>query len=159
MHYGIYLPNFGEYGDPRLLAELAHEAEAAGWEGCFLWDHIHRWHGQEPFADPWIALTAMALRTERLRLGPLVTPLARRRPWKLARETVTLDRLSGGRLTLGVGLGAPPREEFEQFGEDGDDKVRAKKLDESLEILTGLWSGEPFGYLGEYYTIAPETVF
>src|SRR5262245_47705210 len=106
MHYGIYLPNFGEFGDPRLLAELAHDAEAAGWEGFFLWDHM-QWRGQEPvaapFVDPWVALTAMALRTESLRLGPLVTPLSRRRPWKLARETVTLDHLSGSVLSWGWG--------------------------------------------------------
>jgi alkanesulfonate monooxygenase SsuD/methylene tetrahydromethanopterin reductase-like flavin-dependent oxidoreductase (luciferase family) len=153
MHYGIYLPIFGDYSDPRLLAELAHEAEAAGWEGCFLWDHIHQWLVQEPAADPWVALTAIALRTERIRLGPLVTPLSRRRPWKLARETVTLDRLSGGRLILGVGLGAPPREDFEAFGEAVAPKVRATMLDEGLAVLTGLWSGQPFSYDGTQYQV------
>jgi alkanesulfonate monooxygenase SsuD/methylene tetrahydromethanopterin reductase-like flavin-dependent oxidoreductase (luciferase family) len=152
MHYGIYLPNFGEYGDPRLLAELAHEAEVAGWEGFFLWDHM-QWSGQEPVVDPWVALTAMALRTERLRLGPLVTPLSRRRPWKLARETVTLDHLSGGRLILGVGLGAPPREDFGAFGEVVAPQVRATLLDEGLAVLTGLWSGQPFSYAGTQYQV------
>src|SRR5262245_30187070 len=101
MKYGLYLPNFGYCGDARLLGDLAREAEDAGWDGFFLWDHV-RFPGQEPHADPWIALAVVALHTERLRFGPLVTPLARRRPWKLARETATLDRLSGGRLTLGV---------------------------------------------------------
>jgi alkanesulfonate monooxygenase SsuD/methylene tetrahydromethanopterin reductase-like flavin-dependent oxidoreductase (luciferase family) len=158
MHYGIYLPNFGEYSDLRLLAELAHDAEVAGWEGCFLWDHIHQWHGQEPFADPWMALTAMALHTERIRLGPLVTPLARRRPWKLARETVTLDHLSGGRLILGVGVGLPqaaslPPEDFGAFGEAVAPHVRAARMDEGLAVLTGLWRGQPFSYDGTQYQV------
>lgn len=153
MHYGISTPNFGDYSDPRLLAELAREAEAAGWEGFFIWDHIKWPPSQEPVADPWVALAAMAMRTEHIRLGPMVTPLPRRRPWKLARETVTLDRLSGGRLILGVGSGYFQQEEFEAFGEAGDPKVRAAKLDEGLEVLTGLWSGEPFSYDGTQYQV------
>jgi alkanesulfonate monooxygenase SsuD/methylene tetrahydromethanopterin reductase-like flavin-dependent oxidoreductase (luciferase family) len=104
MHYGVYLSSVGECSDPRLLANLAYEAEQAEWEGVFIWDHIG---GGQPnvAADPWVVLAAMAVKTERIKLGPIVTPVARRRPWKLARETVTLDRLSGGRLILGVGLG------------------------------------------------------
>ena len=152
MHYGISIPNFGEYSEPRLLAELAHEAEAAGWEGFFLWDHIV-WPWHATVADPWVALAAVAMRTERLRLGTMVTRLPRRHPWKLARETVTLDYLSEGRLLLGVGLGAFPQEEFEAFGETGDDRVRAAKLDEGLEVLTGLWSGAPFSYHGTQYRV------
>jgi alkanesulfonate monooxygenase SsuD/methylene tetrahydromethanopterin reductase-like flavin-dependent oxidoreductase (luciferase family) len=85
MHYGFVIPNFGDYGDPRLLAELAREAEAADWEGFFSWDHI-KWPAQDSTADPWVALAAMAMRTERIRLGTMVTSLPRRRPWKLARE-------------------------------------------------------------------------
>ena len=99
MFFAIDTPNFGDYSNPRLLAELAHEAEDAGWDGFFLWDHI----GADwpfPVGDPWIALSAIAMATERIKLGPLVTPLPRRRPWKLARETVTLDHLSRGRLIL-----------------------------------------------------------
>ncbi len=160
MQYGISIPNFGIYSNPRRLAELAHEAEESGWDGFFVWDHLlfeKKWRLE--VADPWVLLSAIAMRTERVRLGPLVTPLPRRRPWKLARETVTLDHLSNGRLILGVGLGYPPQDEFEQFGEAGDDKVRAKKLDEGLDILAGLWSGEPFSYQGEYYHIGEETVF
>ncbi len=152
MHYSVSLPNFGEYSEPRLLAELAHEAEAAGWEGFFLWDHLV-WPCHTTVADPWVALAVVAMRTERLRLGTMVTPLPRRHPWKLARETVTLDHLSGGRLVLGVGLGGFPQEEFEAFGETGDNRVRAAKLDEGLEVLTGLWSGAPFSYHGTQYRV------
>ncbi|HET8630785.1 MAG TPA: LLM class flavin-dependent oxidoreductase [Thermomicrobiales bacterium] len=159
MQYGISVPNFAEYADPRTLADLARDAEAAGWDGFFLWDHILFDTGWRlPIADPWVALAAIAASTTRVRLGPLVTPLARRRPWKVARETVTLDHLTGGRLVLGVGLGYPPDAEFGQFGEETDDKVRARKLDEGLDILTGLWSGEPFAYAGEQYRLK-ETVF
>lgn len=160
MRAGISVPNFSEYSDSRLVAELAHEAEDAGWDGFFLWDHLlfeNKW--RLPIADPWVALAAMAMRTSHIRLGPMVTPIPRRRPWKLARETVTLDHLSNGRLILGVGLGWPPVDDFARFGEESDDKVRAAKLDEGLDILTGLWSGEPFRYQGQHYHIQEETVF
>src|SRR6476659_1898148 len=149
MRYCMNVPIFGEYADVRLLATMAQEAEAAGWDGFFVWDHI-QWSGEEdgeprqPAIDPWLALTAIALHTTHLRIGPLVTPLPRRRPWKVVRETVTLDHLSGGRLTLGVGLGFPPGLEYGDFGEDTDAKVRGEKLDEGLAVLTGLWRGAPF---------------
>ena len=149
MHYGVYLSIVGEYSSPSLLAELAHEAEGEGWEGVFIFDHVGK---PSSAVDPWVALAAMALRTKQVRLGPIVTPVARRRPWKLARETVSLDQLSNGRLTLGVGLGWSP-EEFEAFGESGDPKVRAQKLDEGLAILAGLWSGQPYSYSGTHYQI------
>ena len=146
MRYGIYLSVVDEFSDPVLLAELAEEAEHEGWDGVFIWDHI----GQPNTAvDPWVALAAMAMKTERVKLGPIVTPVARRRPWKLARETVSIDHLSGGRLILGVGLGWS-HQEFEAFGEEGDPKIRAEKLDEGLAVLTGLWSGEPFSYSGKH---------
>lgn len=149
MHFGIYLPSVDDYADAACLADLAQQAEAAGWEGVFIWDHI----GQPAaVADPWIALAAMALRTERIRLGTIVTPLARRRPWKVARETITLDHLAHGRLTLGVGLGSG-RGEFEPFGEEGDPAIRARKLDEALEVLTGLWRGDCFTYHGAHYHV------
>ena len=108
--------------------------------------------------DPWVALAAIALITTRIRLGTIVTPLARRRPWKLARETVSIDHLSNGRLILGVGLGDPAIWEYGFFGEETDARIRAQKLDEGLEILTGLWSGEPFAYHGEHYHLK-EMVF
>jgi probable F420-dependent oxidoreductase len=154
MYYGLYIPNLGEQVNARMLAQLAQEAEGAGWDGMFLWDHIlYKSPKSPPVIDPWIALAAMATVTRRIRLGTIVTPIARRHPWKLARETVTLDHLSGGRLTLGVGLGQPARTEFAQFGDESDQRMRAAKLDEGLEVLTGLWTGQPFSYKGEHYRV------
>ena len=154
MRYAVNVPNFEDYGDARTVAGLAADAEAAGWDGFFVWDHlafVKAWRLR--IADPWVLLTAVALATERLRLGPMVTPLPRRRPWKLARETVTLDRLSGGRLVLGVGLGEPPEDEYGSFGEPTDPVVRAAMLDEGLEVLTRLWSGETVSFQGRHYRV------
>lgn len=151
MQYGLYLPNFGKEHSARGLADLAREAEQAGWDGFFLWDHVIAGVDKIPTLDIWVALTAMAMTTERIRLGATVTPLPRRHPWKLARETVTLDHLSNGRVTLGVGLGVA--EEYEIFGQDSDKKVRAAKLDEGLEILAGLWSGKPLEHHGSAYHV------
>ncbi len=157
MRFGIDTPQFGPYGDPKVLAQLAREAEDAGWDGFFIWDHINvGW--PDPVADPWIALAAMAVATKRIRLGPLVTPMFRRHPWKLARETVTLDHLSNGRLILGVGLGGDWFQEISAFDGPLDDKVRAAMLDEGLEVLTGLWSGEKFSFNGVHYKLR-ETQF
>jgi alkanesulfonate monooxygenase SsuD/methylene tetrahydromethanopterin reductase-like flavin-dependent oxidoreductase (luciferase family) len=138
---GIFLAPFDEVVDPRLLAELAASAEGAGWDGFFLWDHIVYRPPVRALADPWVALAAIACSTERLRLGPMVTPLARRRVQKLARETVTLDQLSRGRLTLGVGLGSDLNDELAPFGEVVDARERAKLLDLSLERLSEFWAG------------------
>lgn len=155
VQYGLELPNIG---DAKTLAEFACLAEEAGWDGIFLEDYIVHHSAQDaPTCDPWIALTAMALRTQRIRLGTTVTALSRRRPWKLARETVTLDHLSNGRLTLGVGLGDTHDPGFSQVGEVTDNKQRAKMLDEALDILVGLWSGQPFSYQGEYFQIQKVT--
>ncbi|HLF89882.1 MAG TPA: LLM class flavin-dependent oxidoreductase [Anaerolineales bacterium] len=154
LKFGLYLSNYGKAINARALSKLAAEAETAGWDGFFLWDHILGGRTtKNPMVDPWVALAAMVMTTERIRLGTTVTPIARRRPWKLARETITLDHLSGGRLTLSVGLGAPDQAEFAAFGEDADRRVRAEKLDEGLEILTGLWKGSPFSYQGEHYQL------
>ena len=160
MKRGISIPNFGSYADARGTAQLARRAEAGGFDGFFVWDHIHNtgWApggppAPLPAADPWVLLAAIALATESIRIGPMVTPLPRRRPWKLARETVTLDHLSGGRLTLGVGLGFPPDDEYERLGEPPGDRERAEMLDEGLDVLTKLWSGERVGYAGKHYQV------
>ncbi len=154
MHFGLYMPNFGDEVSAQSLAELAAEAEQAGWDGMFLWDHMLYSRTQKlNIVDPWIALTAIAMKTTRLRFGTAVTPLARRRPWHLARETATLDNLSGGRLILSVGLGDMPGPDFSSFGEEVDPRRCAEKLDEGLEILAGLWSGRPFGYQGKHYRL------
>ena len=152
MRYAIDSPISGDYSDARLLGEMAHVAEQSGWDGFFIWDHLSL-DGTQPIVDPWIALSVIAMRTERIRIGTGVTPIPRRRPWKLARETISVDHLSGGRLTLGVGLGDPADTEFERFGEDGGLKARAAKLDEGLEVLTGLWSGESFSYRGDHFQV------
>ncbi|HKZ83767.1 MAG TPA: LLM class flavin-dependent oxidoreductase [Anaerolineae bacterium] len=151
MHFGIHVPTFADYADARLLADLAREAEIAGWEGFFLWDQIAvDW--PVPVVDTTVALAAIALNTDRIRFGPLITPLARRRPWKVARETATLDRLSSGRLILGVGLG-DGAQEFDNLGERADRRARGVMLDEALEVVTGLWRGEAFDYEGTHYSI------
>jgi len=155
MRYGIYVPNFGPYGDARILAGLAYEAEEAGWDGFFLWDQVSKstlTPTVDPMVDPWVALAAIALRTRRIRLGTLVTPLPRRRPWMVARETVSLDHLSAGRLIFGVGSGGGYFD-FEALGEVSDAKTLAALLDESLEVLTGLWSGELYRHEGAAYHI------
>jgi len=158
MRYAVGIPNVGDYGDPGLLVELAREAEASGWDAVLLWDHVAYRRRGWPVADPTVALSAIATATSQVRIGMLAAALPRRRPWKLARETATLDRLSGGRLVLGVGLGSQAEEEYAAFGEDGDPRARAGRLDEGLEVLAGLWSGEPFSHQGEHYRVA-ETVF
>ncbi|MGH3297645.1 MAG: LLM class flavin-dependent oxidoreductase, partial [Trebonia sp.] len=136
------MPPFGELADPRVLAELAVAAEESGWDGFFVWDHIVHRSPARAIADPWVALAAVACATSRLRIGPMVTPLSRRRVQKLARETVTLDVLSAGRLTLGVGLGSARNGEFEPFGEVADPRERALLLDQGLDDLTRYWAGE-----------------
>ena len=139
---GLFVAPFDELVDPSALAELAASAEAHGWDGLFVWDHVRYRPPVRAVADPWVALAAVASATERMRLGPLVTPLSRRRVHKLARETVTLDLLSGGRLTLGVGLGSDRNDEFEPFGEIVDPRERARLLDAGLERLSAYWGGE-----------------
>jgi alkanesulfonate monooxygenase SsuD/methylene tetrahydromethanopterin reductase-like flavin-dependent oxidoreductase (luciferase family) len=150
----LWLPLFDELSDPLTVARVAAEAEAAGWHGVFVWDKL-RWPAPvRNAADPWITLAAIAAASERVRLGPMVTPLPRRRPVKVARETTTLDGLSRGRLTLGVGIGSDRfGGEFSKTGEQLDDQVRGQMLDEALHILTAAWSGEPVHHRGHHYTI------
>lgn len=143
MNYGFVLP----YGDARTAANAAAAAEQAGWDGFFVWEPI--WGN-----DAWVCLTAAAMVTTRIRLGTMLSPLSRMRPWKLASETATLDNLSGGRVILAVGLGAIDTG-FAAFGEVTDRKLRAELLDEGLAILTGLWAGQPFHFQGKHYTVEP----
>ena len=153
MKFGLMLPNKGyPYGDPHLLLELAVRAEQAGWEGFFLWDHIGGDH-DFPTVDPWVCLGGIASQTKSMRLGTMVTPLSRRRPWKVAREIVTLDHLSHGRAVLGVGLGDLANKDFKAFGETTGPRTRARMLDESLEIIAGLQSGQPFSFTGKHYQV------
>ena len=153
---GVYLPNYGPFGDAQTIADLARDAENAGWDGFFLWDHIAPYGDENgeplPCADPWLALTAAAMQTETIRLGTTVTPLPRRRPQVLARQTATLDLLSGGRGILGVGIGGGQRE-WDDLGEEISLQRRGRMLDEGLAVLVGLWSGEPFDFDGEFYQI------
>jgi alkanesulfonate monooxygenase SsuD/methylene tetrahydromethanopterin reductase-like flavin-dependent oxidoreductase (luciferase family) len=154
MKYAIQFPNFGSFiKDISDVVKLAQEAEKVGWDGFFLSDQlIFVRYPNMALLDPWITLTAIAVKTKSIKIGTMVTPIPRRRPWVLARECVTLDHLSNGRLILGVGIG-DPRHEFTTFGEDWNLKTRAQKLDEGLDIILGLWSGEDFKYKGDHNLI------
>src|SRR6266540_6186662 len=129
MQFGAFLPNFGPFADIRALASLGRLAEENGWDGFFVWDHIQFDNDHpRPVADPWIALALVAAATRSVRIGALMTPLARRRPWKVARETASIDNISQGRLIFGAGLGYPTEVEFGLFGEESDNVLRAQKL-------------------------------
>ena len=152
MKHAIYAPTINDYGDPRRLVELAVAAEDAGFDGFFIWDEQFFMPGVE-IADSTVALGAIAQATEQIRIGAMVTPLARRRPWKLAKELATLDHLSGGRITLGIGLGEPADLEFGNVGDDPTPKGRAERLDESLEILDPLLRGETVHHTGKHFHV------
>lgn len=152
MRYSVNVPNFGDFADPRVVGRLAAAAEAAGWDGLFVWDHVV-WHKDSghPFGDPWMLLTAAALATSRLRLGALITPVARRRPEQLARQIATLDTVSRGRTIFAAGLGAPLEDEFGSFGDTTDPVVLAERLDEGLDLVTRYWSGAAVDHQGRHY--------
>lgn len=153
LRYGIFMPPFAELAEPSRVVALAQSAEGAGWDGFFLWDHILAIPGM-PVADPWITMAAVAQATKSMRLGMLVTPLARRRPWVVARQAVTLDRLSQGRLVVGVGLGDDGWREFSSFGSEPVERAeRATVLDDSLELLRRFWSGEAVRWKGEHFSV------
>lgn len=154
--YAVGVPNVGSFGDPRLLLDLAVAAEGAGWDGFFLWDHLLWREPDGHVADPTVVISAVAARTERIRIGVMVNLLARRRAAKVARETVTLDVLTEGAI-VGAGLGSLPSE-FAAFGESADPMVRAARLDESLHLINALWTGEPVTFHGEHLTATDVTM-
>ena len=151
VRFGICLANIGSYSDPRVGVRVAEAAESAGWEGVFTWDHL-AFVWDAPAADPWIVLSAVAAATSQVRIGTAITPVPRRRPHVLAHEIATLDRLSGGRVIFGAGLGGSAAE-FGNFGEPTDAKIRAEMLDEGLDVMKQLWSGEPVTHHGKHYTV------
>jgi probable F420-dependent oxidoreductase len=151
VRFGICLANIGSYSDPAVGVRVAVAAEAAGWDGVFTWDHL-AFVWDAPAADPWVVLSGVAASTARVRIGTAVTPVARRRPQVLAHEVATLDRLSGGRVIFGAGLGGAPSE-FGKFGEPTDAKVRAEMLDEGLDVMRRLWSGEKVTHRGAHFIV------
>jgi alkanesulfonate monooxygenase SsuD/methylene tetrahydromethanopterin reductase-like flavin-dependent oxidoreductase (luciferase family) len=150
--FGLDFPLVGDFSDARSLAALAGTAEEAGWDGCFVWDHVLMGKPCD-IADPWVVLGLIAFNTQRIQIGTLVTPVPRRHPWKLARETLTLHALSNGRLILGVGLGSDAFSEISSFAGPIDDSIRASILDEALFVLRGLWSGSSVLHKGKYFTV------
>jgi alkanesulfonate monooxygenase SsuD/methylene tetrahydromethanopterin reductase-like flavin-dependent oxidoreductase (luciferase family) len=149
MRFGLSVPNFAE---PHRLLDVARAADSAGWDGFFLWDHmLFDVDEPPPISEPWTVLAAAALVTATVRLGTLVTPVARRRPWVLARQVTTVDHLSRGRAVLGVGLGVPPAAEYAAFGEDDDPRHHAALLDEGLDVIAALWSGEAVDHDGRHH--------
>src|SRR6266516_8224344 len=149
MYHGANLPIVGEFADPTLLAELAAEAEYAGWDGVFVWDtFLFNVEAMPPVLDPWAILAVIATSTTRVKIGPMIAQLARRRPWEVARQVVTLDHLSHGRFILGAGLGYSGEADFGYFGLPSDSRARADRLDESPHVIAGLCSGELFAYRG-----------
>jgi alkanesulfonate monooxygenase SsuD/methylene tetrahydromethanopterin reductase-like flavin-dependent oxidoreductase (luciferase family) len=161
VRFSINIPNFGDFADARTVARVAQAAEEAGWDGLFVWDHVVHSKKQrqgQPFGDPWMLLTAAALATSRIKLGPLVTPIARRRPEQLARQVATLDGLSGGRVIFGAGLGGPIDDEFGSFGDETSPLVLAEKLDEGLDLLAQYWSGSQVDHDGRHYQVSDVTL-
>lgn len=153
MRYAVSIPPFT---DAATVIALGREAEEAGWDGVFLWDHVQWMHGM-PVHDPWVLLGAIAQATERVRLGTLVTPPTRRRPHTLAKQVTSLDHLSGGRAVLGVGLGEPDDLDFADLGDESDKKLRGVMLDEALDVIDQLWSG-PTDHVGEHYRVKADFV-
>jgi alkanesulfonate monooxygenase SsuD/methylene tetrahydromethanopterin reductase-like flavin-dependent oxidoreductase (luciferase family) len=154
LRFGVYAPPFGPLGDPVVLVDLAVRAERAGWDGFFLWDHVLA-AGSMPVADPWVSLAAIAQATTRLRIGTTVTPLARRRPWVVARHADSLSRLSRGRFVLGVGLGSDESGDFSAFGDAASTKQRAELLDAGLEVLEAVWAGRALRSVAPYHLDIP----
>jgi alkanesulfonate monooxygenase SsuD/methylene tetrahydromethanopterin reductase-like flavin-dependent oxidoreductase (luciferase family) len=156
VRFSINIPNFGDFADAELVARLAVAVEEAGWDGLFIWDHVvhdKTLRAGQPFGDPWMLLTAAAVATSRIAVGPLVTPVPRRRPENLARQVATLDALSHGRVVFGTGLGGPIDDEYGSFGEPTDPVVLAERLDEGLDLLARYWTGEQVDHAGRHFTV------
>lgn len=153
MRYAIFLPIFGELSEPQVVARLAAQAEEAGWDGVFVWDHMAYRSPVVDIADPWVTLAAVACATESVRIGPMVTPPARRRPLKLWREVTTLDRLCGGRVIFGVGLGGDPGRELSALGEETEPRARAQRLDEALLLMEAAWRGGVVNHAGPSFVV------
>lgn len=156
MRYGLLVANLGSYSDPRAVVQLARTAERSGWESLLIWDHLGFVWGP-PAADPWVTLAAVAASTSKLLIGTGITPIPRRRPHVLAHQVATLDALSGGRVIFGAGLGGVPSE-FTAFGEEDSARTRAEKLDEGLDLLRELWSGERVEHRGAHYEVHDVTL-
>jgi alkanesulfonate monooxygenase SsuD/methylene tetrahydromethanopterin reductase-like flavin-dependent oxidoreductase (luciferase family) len=155
MKFGINIPNFGYFGEPQNITYLSELVEKSGWDGLFIWDHVQafpEWHRGLPFIDPWIALSIISMKTEKIFLGPYITPLPRRRPWQVYRQATSIDHLSKGRLMLGFGIGTPEFD-FSSFGDTSDPKIKGEMLDEALEIINKFQTQEPFSYNGKYYNL------
>ncbi len=150
MKFAVSIPPFT---DASRLLQIARDAEAAGWDGVFVWDHLQWVDVHPPVHDPWVLLGAIAQTTERVRLGTLVTPLSRRRPWVVAKQLTTLDHLSGGRAVLGVGLGEPPDRDFGAFGDEAGLRARAVMLDDGLELIDELLRGGPVVHHSSSYDV------
>lgn len=162
MRYGLVLPNWEAGADVARLVDAAVTAEKSGWDGVFLADHLIFPPPSELGAastvsdhwampDPWMVLSAIAVRTQTIRLGTWVTPVGRRQPWQLARDLATLDRLSGGRVMLGAGLGRRP--DYEQFGYPWTLKWAAERTDEALAVIDQLWTGDPVTFKGDHFEL------
>jgi alkanesulfonate monooxygenase SsuD/methylene tetrahydromethanopterin reductase-like flavin-dependent oxidoreductase (luciferase family) len=151
--FGLDVPTSGAFADPAVQLSLAREADRSGWDGFFAWDILLGEPGAfQPVLDPWVILSSAATQTTRLRLGALVTPVPRRRPWTLARQAASVDLLSQGRLILGAGLGFRP-DEFDLFGEDSAARIRAEKLDEGLALIDSFWAGQAVHHRGRHFTV------
>src|SRR4051794_226617 len=153
MRSGFFLPIFDELSDPVVVARIAAEAEEAGWDGVFVWDHISYRLPVRAVADPWVTLSAIASSTSLVCLGPMITPLPRRRPAVVARQLASLDQLSAGRVVFGVGIGSDGAGELTVTGEQLDDRARGDMLDEGLAILRAAWTGEQVDHRGEHYVV------
>jgi alkanesulfonate monooxygenase SsuD/methylene tetrahydromethanopterin reductase-like flavin-dependent oxidoreductase (luciferase family) len=152
VRFGLFLPPFAEFAEPKRVVALSKQAEGAGWDGLFLWDHMLAIPGMA-VSDPWVVMAAVAAVTQRIRMGALVTPLPRRRPWVLSRQMATLDQLCEGRLIGGIGLGDDGWSEFSSFGDAVDPVIRGQMLDEALELVQRFLSGEPVDFEGRHYTV------